>query len=222
MRPVWLRQEVSTRTLTGVRVEHNLASQPLRASQLLLRAHPHPRPRVPCSTVGRAVAALAGCDFLDADDLHPRSNVDKMRAGVPLTDGDRAPWLAALRTRIQEHESRWVNGAAGRWQWCLFCKASGRRPGYSSSQPCNHLQKLREATAGAAPLHHSTPAVAAGSCSPAPHSRPLTGSSWSATAMRCQAQTAAKQAAAPNLGRPSKRPRRQAAPRREAAAASLS
>lgn len=48
------------------------------------------------STVGRVVADRLGAGFVDADDLHPASNVAKMHAGVPLTDEDRAPWLALV------------------------------------------------------------------------------------------------------------------------------
>jgi gluconokinase len=33
---------------------------------------------------------------VDADDLHPRANVEKMAAGHPLTDADRAPWFARV------------------------------------------------------------------------------------------------------------------------------
>ncbi|KAI8471663.1 MAG: carbohydrate kinase [Monoraphidium minutum] len=55
------------------------------------------------STVGRAVAAAAGCAFLDADDFHPPANIAKMRAGTPLTDADRAPWLAALSAEVERH-----------------------------------------------------------------------------------------------------------------------
>ena len=45
------------------------------------------------SAVGELLAARLGLRFEDADDLHPRTNVDKMAAGVPLTDEDRGPWL---------------------------------------------------------------------------------------------------------------------------------
>lgn len=48
------------------------------------------------TTVGRAVAARLGWAFVDADNLHPPANVAKMRAGHPLDDTDRAPWLAAV------------------------------------------------------------------------------------------------------------------------------
>jgi carbohydrate kinase (thermoresistant glucokinase family) len=48
------------------------------------------------STVGRAVAQALGVAFLEADTLHGPRNVEKMRSGHPLTDEDRAPWLAAI------------------------------------------------------------------------------------------------------------------------------
>lgn len=48
------------------------------------------------SSVGAALAPLLGADYLDGDDLHPAANIAKMKAGIPLTDEDRAPWLAAV------------------------------------------------------------------------------------------------------------------------------
>lgn len=45
------------------------------------------------TVVGRALAARLGCAFVDADDLHPAANVERMRAGIPLDDAARAPWL---------------------------------------------------------------------------------------------------------------------------------
>ncbi|MEN9620476.1 MAG: hypothetical protein RL499_669 [Actinomycetota bacterium] len=48
------------------------------------------------TTVGLAAAERAGVRFIDADALHPPSNVAKMAAGEPLGDADRAPWLDAV------------------------------------------------------------------------------------------------------------------------------
>lgn len=45
------------------------------------------------SSVGAGLAERLGIAYRDGDDLHPPANVDKMRAGVPLTDADRWPWL---------------------------------------------------------------------------------------------------------------------------------
>jgi len=48
------------------------------------------------TTVGQMLAARMGATFVDGDDLHPQANVDKMAAGTPLTDEDRAPWLVKV------------------------------------------------------------------------------------------------------------------------------
>ena len=56
------------------------------------------------STVGAALAARHGARFLEGDDFHPHSNVEKMAAGAPLTDEDRWPWLAALRQAIRAED----------------------------------------------------------------------------------------------------------------------
>jgi gluconokinase len=48
------------------------------------------------TTVGTALAAALGCPFHDADDFHGEGARARMRAGVPLTEADRAPWLARL------------------------------------------------------------------------------------------------------------------------------
>jgi len=52
--------------------------------------------------VGRRLAQRLGARFIDADDLHPPANVEKMRAGIPLDDADRAPWLRLLNARLRE------------------------------------------------------------------------------------------------------------------------
>jgi gluconokinase len=52
------------------------------------------------TTIGRSLAVDLGWRFVDGDDLQPRANIDKMRRGDPLTDGDRASWLAALHAVI--------------------------------------------------------------------------------------------------------------------------
>lgn len=45
------------------------------------------------SSVGQALSARLSIPYIDGDDLHPDSNVEKMRAGIALTDEDRWPWL---------------------------------------------------------------------------------------------------------------------------------
>lgn len=53
------------------------------------------------TTVGRSLAQVLGCPFLDGDSLHPPRNIDKMARGIPLTDADRAPWLTAVRAHLE-------------------------------------------------------------------------------------------------------------------------
>jgi carbohydrate kinase (thermoresistant glucokinase family) len=52
------------------------------------------------TTVGRMLADAMHCPFLEGDLLHPAANVGKMTHGIPLTDVDRAPWLAAIHARL--------------------------------------------------------------------------------------------------------------------------
>lgn len=53
------------------------------------------------TTVGTLLAEQLHWTFADADSYHSPENVKKMAAGVPLTDADRAPWLATLRGLIE-------------------------------------------------------------------------------------------------------------------------
>jgi carbohydrate kinase (thermoresistant glucokinase family) len=52
------------------------------------------------TTVGRALATRLGVEYIDGDSLHPQGNVEKMAAGIPLTDQDRWPWLEAVKAEI--------------------------------------------------------------------------------------------------------------------------
>lgn len=52
------------------------------------------------STVGRALAARLGVNFVEGDALHSERNVAKMAAGIPLTDADRHGWLQAVAEQI--------------------------------------------------------------------------------------------------------------------------
>ena len=55
------------------------------------------------TTLGHMLAAATGWPFLDGDDFHPATNKAKMAAGTPLTDEDRAPWLAILHDKIAQY-----------------------------------------------------------------------------------------------------------------------
>jgi carbohydrate kinase (thermoresistant glucokinase family) len=54
------------------------------------------------STIAAELHRVLGWPFQEGDDLHPPANVEKMRAGHPLDDADRLPWLQAV--------ARWIDG----------------------------------------------------------------------------------------------------------------
>jgi gluconokinase len=65
------------------------------------------------TTVGHLLAERLGWPFFDGDDFHPPANVEKMRHGIPLTDEDRAPWLAALHDLLAKAEERGESAILG-------------------------------------------------------------------------------------------------------------
>ncbi len=56
------------------------------------------------SAIGSAFADAIGATFIDGDDLHPAANVAKMASGQPLTDADRAGWLARVAETLRVHD----------------------------------------------------------------------------------------------------------------------
>lgn len=56
------------------------------------------------STLGAAIAEKLGCEFVDADDLHPADNIAHMRSGQPLTDAMRWPWLDTCGGQLRDAE----------------------------------------------------------------------------------------------------------------------
>ena len=74
------------------------------------------------TTLGQLLASQLNWPFYDADDFHPPANVAKMASGQPLTDADRAPWLRALRQRIETSLTAGENAIIG----CSALKAAYR------------------------------------------------------------------------------------------------
>ena len=72
------------------------------------------------TTIGKLLAKCLDWRFLEADDFHPRVNVEKMRNGLPLTDEDRWPWLKLLREQIERSLAAKENAV-------LACSALKRR-----------------------------------------------------------------------------------------------
>lgn len=62
------------------------------------------------TTIGSMLAQQLNWEFQDADWFHPAANVEKMRAGIPLTDEDRQPWLSAIAAWIDETRSAGRHG----------------------------------------------------------------------------------------------------------------
>jgi gluconokinase len=65
------------------------------------------------TTVGAVLAARTGWPFLDADDLHPTANVEKMARGEALNDADRWPWLDLVRAWIAARRQDGESGVIG-------------------------------------------------------------------------------------------------------------
>jgi gluconokinase len=62
------------------------------------------------TTVGECLAERLHWEFAEGDRLHPPENVAKMQSGHPLTDADRAPWLAAIAGVIDLWQARGICG----------------------------------------------------------------------------------------------------------------
>jgi gluconokinase len=54
------------------------------------------------TSVGREVAQRFQLAFLEGDDYHPRENIEKMSAGIALTNADRVPWIEAIARAVNE------------------------------------------------------------------------------------------------------------------------
>lgn len=72
------------------------------------------------TSVGKRLASFLGAQFLEGDAYHPEANIEKMTAGVPLTDGDRAPWLETLARIVRAWDDEAVPTV-------LSCSALRRR-----------------------------------------------------------------------------------------------
>ena len=55
------------------------------------------------TTIGKKLSVKTGIPFFDADDFHSGINKEKMKAGVPLTDDDRAGWLISINELAKRH-----------------------------------------------------------------------------------------------------------------------
>ena len=58
------------------------------------------------STVAGLLAKRRGWSVIEGDAFHPPANLEKMSAGIPLTDDDRWPWLRAIAAEIDARHAR--------------------------------------------------------------------------------------------------------------------
>lgn len=72
------------------------------------------------TTTAKLLSQRLGWKFAEADEFHPKANIDKMSSGIPLNDADRAPWLASIRD--------WISDEAGLGESTVItCSALKRR-----------------------------------------------------------------------------------------------
>ncbi|ELR73429.1 Gluconokinase [Fulvivirga imtechensis AK7] len=74
------------------------------------------------TTIGTLLSRRLNLPFYDADDFHPENNINKMKAGIPLCDEDRFPWLNTLSDSIK----KWHTGT-GAVVACSALKEKYRR-----------------------------------------------------------------------------------------------
>ncbi|KAK4237866.1 P-loop containing nucleoside triphosphate hydrolase protein [Achaetomium macrosporum] len=73
------------------------------------------------STVAKHLADALQIPFIEGDEYHPKANIDKMSAGIPLTDADRWDWLTALREASIRELNKGCDGVV------LTCSALKRK-----------------------------------------------------------------------------------------------
>lgn len=74
------------------------------------------------TTIGTLISKELNIPFFDADDFHPKSNIEKMSQGHPLNDTDRKPWLEILAAKMKEAE-----GTGGAVLGCSALKEEYRK-----------------------------------------------------------------------------------------------
>lgn len=83
------------------------------------------------TTIGELLARKLGWKFYDADDYHPRRNIEKMASGLPLTDEDRWPWLEEVRklidTSLNLNESSIIACSALKHSYRLYLRRENEK-----------------------------------------------------------------------------------------------
>ena len=90
------------------------------------------------SGLGAALANAQGWPFLEGDSLHSPANIARMQAGQPLTDADRAPWLAAIETWMSDR----LRGGYSVVVACSALRRSYREGGSVRNETLGNLSHL--------------------------------------------------------------------------------
>jgi gluconokinase len=80
------------------------------------------------TSVGLALAEKLGAEFVEGDKLHPQSNIDKMSAGIALTDEDRWPWLSLVGEAVRGSSGKLVSCSALKKSYRQQIMKSAERP----------------------------------------------------------------------------------------------
>jgi gluconokinase len=80
------------------------------------------------TSVGQAVAQVLGATFIEGDSLHPKANIDKMSAGIPLDDDDRWRWLGLVGVQLQGQDARIVSCSALKRAYRQHITTRAKRP----------------------------------------------------------------------------------------------
>jgi len=80
------------------------------------------------TSVGEVLAARLAATFIEGDRLHPKANVERMSAGIPLTDDDRWPWLSQVGASLQGRDGRIASCSALKRAYREHIVAKAGRP----------------------------------------------------------------------------------------------
>tara|TARA_B100000029_G_scaffold43392_1_gene40217 strand:- start:2590 stop:3093 length:504 start_codon:yes stop_codon:yes gene_type:complete len=54
------------------------------------------------TTIGKKIKEELKFHFFDGDNFHSKSNINKMKKGISLTQRDRLPWLSRINTKLKK------------------------------------------------------------------------------------------------------------------------
>ena len=57
------------------------------------------------TTTAKRLKEIHNWEYVEADEYHSKSSIEKMQAGIALTDDDRLPWLQRLHEQLEKYSS---------------------------------------------------------------------------------------------------------------------